>query len=277
MVAITLTGFINEGVIPRVEVLITDLPAEAITVTVYRISGGRTWRVRGAVNAYAVGGVSRLDYEAPFGTAATYRAEMFDVDGISLGFTPSESITLNVADTWFHNPFNPGGAVVAQFRGHALRDLARPATAGVFYPLGRSRGVVIGGVRTGLQGVNVSAATDTIEQANKMLALLGTEDSLSVPVVCVRIGANDRIRVPRTLFLAVLDQREQDVDYVYGGETIWWEMVGDEVDPPAVGLSSSAYTYADVEATYATYPVAEAGFLTYLDATRHYSLAGAAS
>lgn len=272
--------FLNDAPCPRVEVVVSDLPPLVVTATLFRLAEGRTYPVRNAINVQAVGGFARLDHEVPFGVATTYSVEGFDADGDRIGFIASTAtsapFTLNVPDTWFHNPLDPSGAVKADLRGDALRDLSRPAQATTFYPQGRSSGIVVSSGRRALIGVNISAVTDTLEQADRMQALLGDGSNMSVPVVCLRIGANDRARIPHTLFVAILDQREQDIDYVYGGETISWEMTGDEVSPPVPGLVTSGYTLADLDASFTSLAAIDAAHLTLLDIDRDYGLAGAA-
>jgi hypothetical protein len=269
----TLSTFLDANPCPRVEVLFSELPYGVATVTVFRLAGGREFKLRGAVRAPVAGAFVRLDYEVPFGVDATYRAEMFDPDGTSLGFTSTASITVNETGTWVHNPLNPSGAVRVAFRGNAARDLSRPVEGDVFYPMGRRVGVVVAGQRRGLSGVQLDVVTDTLEQADKVADLLGSYSYTTVPTLCFRVGAFDRVRLPRPLFAAVLDVREQDMTYEIGGSTIAFEMQGDEVAPPATGLFISLLTRADVNAYYSSRLALNNDNLTRLGVNRRYDLA----
>src|SRR4051812_9904982 len=110
----TLTPTIDSNPSPRVLVVFSTLASGTQTINVYRTAEGRRFLVRGGVNLFAVGGASVMDYECPFGVAATYQAEQFDISGISLGFTDTTAITLNVTQTWIHQPLSPSLAVSGQ-------------------------------------------------------------------------------------------------------------------------------------------------------------------
>lgn len=259
---------------PRAEVFFGSFAPGTATVTVWRESRGRTREVRGAVRAATAGSLSRIDNEIP-AAEATYWAEMFDAAGLSLGITGSGSVTARFEDTWLHNPLDPAGAVRVQFRSQAARDLSRPVAGQVVHPQGRRVGVVVGTERKGLMGVNLDVVTDTVEDADKVRALLGTYTSTTVPVLCFRIGASERIRLPSPLFVGVLDIVERDVTYAIGtGEQIDHGIVGDEVDPPLPGLFVATLTNADLKSYYATNAAMKADNATNGGIIRRYDLAG---
>lgn len=273
----TLTVYTDPSPMPRVEVLFSSLDPDAAFVTVYRLAEGREYKVRGAVKAPTVGSLTRIDSEVPFGIPVTYRAEMFDSSGVSLGFTGTASATLDVDETWVHNPLDPSGGVRVDLRSSAGAELVRPTDGDVFYPLGRRVGVVISGQRRGLVGVPVDMVVDSVEQADKVQALLGTYATTTVPVLCIRTAADLRLRFPRPLFVAVLTARELDINYTLGtGSTIAFQMTGDEVSPPAAGIIIPLLTRADINAYYATNAAIAADNLTRLDVNRRYDLAGSA-
>jgi hypothetical protein len=272
-----LTVFVDAAPCPRVLVSFGRLLAGAAFVTVYRIGGGRTFRVRGAVMAAAAGSFARFDFEVPFGLQVFYRAEMFDASGVSLGFTPSSSVTVDVLETWVHNPLDPSGATVVAFRDSAARDLVRPVEGEVLYPQGRRVGVVVSGQRRGLSGVVLDVVTDTVAAANRFAALCGSYDTVTVPVACFRVGALDRVRLPRPLFASMLDVSEQDMNYVLGGTQITFAVKGDEVAPPAEALLIPLLTRADVNAFYFSRGAVSSDNLTRGDLNRRYDLAGSAA
>ncbi|QIS38607.1 hypothetical protein [Clavibacter capsici] len=273
-----LTAFADAAPCPRVLVSFAGFGPGTAFVTVFRIAGGRTFRVRGAVMAAVAGGFSRFDYEAPFGLELFYRAEMFDASGVSLGFTGAASVTLDVLETWVHNPLDPAGATTIAFRDNALRELTRPSEGQVYYPQGRRVGVVVSGQRRGLSGVVLDLIVDSVAQANRFQVIAGGGYDASMPPVgCFRVGAADRVRVPRPLFASLLEVSEQDMNYVLGGTQITFAVQGDEVAPPAEALIIPLLTRADVDAFYNSRAAVKADNLTRGDVSRRYELAGYAS
>lgn len=261
---------------PAVEVLFNSFAPGTTHVDVYRLAEGREYKVRSAVKAATAGALSRIDSEIPFGIPATFRAEMFDTAGMTLGFTDAATVQVDEPNMWAHNPLNPAGGVKVAFRGNAARDLSRPVDGATFYPQGRRVGVVISGHRRGLQGVTLDIIVDTVEDADKFAALVGDYSTTTVPVLCFRLGANDRVRLPRPLFAAVFDPREQDVNYVLGGSQIAFAMTGDEVSPPAPALVIPLLTRADINAFYATRAAVKADNISRLAVNRRYDLGGTA-
>lgn len=276
MASTTLTAYTDDPC-PRVEVFIDDLDSAVRSVTVYRLAGGREFRVRGAVGAGTVGALSRIDFEVPFNVEATYRAEMFDASGVSVGFTAQESITVPSAGTWMHNPLDPRGAVRVTLMESTARSLSRPVPGEISRPRGRRVGVVLAEPRQGLQGAVFDVFTETVEDADRVQAFLGDYTRATVPVVCIRLGldAPSRARVLSPLFLGVLDVVEEPwYTTDFGGAV--QRITGDEVDPPAPGLFIPLLRRMDVDASYATRGAFDAAYLRRSDADRDYGLAGAA-
>jgi hypothetical protein len=175
-----------------------------------------------------------------------------------------------------HNPLDPAGGVRVAFRGDAARDLSRPVRGDTFWPEGRRVGVVISGERSGLRGVTLDIIVDTIGDADRFASLVGDYNTTTVPVLCFRIGAADRVRLPRTLFASVFDPREQDLTYALGGTQIVFAMTGDEVSPPSPAIVVPLLTNADLNAAFATNGALNSGGLTNLALNRRYDLAGTA-
>lgn len=273
---VTLTATLTPDPCPRVEVLITDLPPTADTVTVYRLAAGREYQMRGGVAAEVVGALTRIDFEVPFGVPAQYRAEMFDSDGLSLGFTPTATIQVDVAETWVHNPLDPQGATTVNFLNTAAKSLKRPFDGDRVRPLGRSVAVVVTGQRRGLEDVVLDVYVDGLDQADKLQAMFGSYGVRTVPVICFRIGAADRIRLPRPLFAGILTLDEQGLNYSVDSDLIVFGMTGDEVTPPTPALVVPLLTRADLNAFYPTRAALNAAYLTRLEVNRAYDLAGTA-
>lgn len=277
----TMTVYTDANPMPRVEVLFSAFAGTTAFVTVYRLADGREYKVRGAVMVPTAGSLTLIDSEVPLGTPATYRAEMFDASGLSLGFTGTADVTVNVNETWVHNPLDPSGGVQVVLSNRAARELSRPVDGEVFYPQGRRVGVVISGQRRGYRGVVLDCVTTNEADADRFADLVGTYSTTTVPVMCFRFAADLTIRLPRPFFVAVLDPRERapqenDWDSRYGSDSVEWGVVGDEVSPPAAGIIVPLLTRADINAAFATNAAIAAGNLTRLAVNRRYDLAGTA-
>lgn len=261
---------------PHAEVAFTSLHPSCTSLrAIWRLGDRREWRVRGSIDIPVVNQVARLDYEVPFGIPVTYRAEMLNAAGDSLGFTDSSApFTANVDEMWIHNPLDPQTAVRADFRSNAARALSRPLVGESRFPEGRRVAVFVGGERQGLRDVVLDLIVDSIESADRIQDLFGNYTTRRVPVICFRIAASARVRLPRPLFAAVQNPRELDVTYEFGGETIAFAMEGDEAAPPTPALVIPLLTNADLNAYYATNAAMNANNLTNFDLNRRYDLAG---
>jgi len=291
----TLTTYKDADPCPRVEVFFESLDPAAVTVTVYRSAAGREYRVRGAVDAPTAGTFTRIDFECPFNIPVTYRAEMFDADGLSLGFTdpttlfdlvdgefPGDDVFpatgLYSRDTWLHNPLDPSGAVKVSLAASTGRSLSRPVPGEISFPLGRRVGVALAEPRQGLRGFRFDVRVFDTDAADKVQALIGGYGTTTVPVVCIRLGGDEtRLRVPKPLFLGVLDIAEVDINVAWGGGDTRQEMVGDEAAPPIPGLFIPLLTAADINASFATAADLNAAHARAVDVNRRYDLAGAAT
>lgn len=260
---------------PFVEVFIDELIPEAAAITVYRLSGGREFLMRGAVRAPTAGAFTRIDFEIPFNVPVTYRAELFDAAGESLGFTDSATTTLLCDDTWMHNPLDPAGGVKVFFGEDSNWKVTRPTPGVVSRPLGRRVGVVLSEPRYGVAGLDLVVRTSSDADADAVQAMMGGDGM--PPIVCIRLGvADQRLRLPQPLFLSALSVTEVDMDHRWGGTELAHSFSGDEVDPPIPGLFIPLLTRADLNAFFATRAALNAGGLLRLDLNRRYDLAGTA-
>lgn len=275
MSAPILTAFVDAAPCPRVDVFFEDFDPGTVTVTVYRISGGRSFEVRGAVRAPTAGSLTRLDFEVPFNVPVSYRAEQFDADGVTLGFTESSSLEgIAVRDAWMHNPLNPQGAVRVTMLDTAAKSLSRPVPGEVSYPRGRRVGVVLSEPRRGLAETVFDVFTETHADADRVQNLIGGVNPGAVPVVCIRTGANNPTRIAMPLFLGVFDIAEEDVSVRFGGEEAIQRIKGPEVDPPLPGLFVPLLRRKDINAYYGSRADVNASALTRTAVNRQYELAG---
>lgn len=271
-----LTPVIDAAPVPSVRVLLEQVDPATSVVNLYRIADGRTTLVRGGVRKYAVGGTTVIDWEAPFGIPITYRAEMFsDAAGTqSLGFTDGSTTTLDVHDTWLHQPLNPSLSVRALRLQGTAAERVRIAPGNLVYTQGDEAATWVGGRRRGLFGLDWDLLVDSTVDADRMQELFGANGSSQNAVLCVRTPPP--MRVPRTLFLAVAELREIDVDIAFGGESTRFTFSGTEARPPAPGLVAATLRRMDVDVTYPTRAQRAAAYATRLARDSDYTLAGAA-
>lgn len=231
--------------------------------------------MRGAVKAPTGGTFTRIDFEVPFNIPATYRAEQFNASGVSLGFTPSASVTVVSSRSWMHNPLNPDGAARIELGGDSASSIVRPTPGAISRPLGRRVGVVLSEPRRGVSGLQLDVRTQTVEDADAVQAMFGGTGA--PPVVCIRLGTDyGRMRVPQPLFLSALSVAEVDINYQWGGGEIAHPLEGDEVDPPIPGLFIPLLRAKDINVSFPTAAALNASALTAADINRRYDLAGAA-
>lgn len=262
--------------VPRVELTFTETVTNTARATVFRIGTDRTYRVRGLVNVAAAGGFGGIDTEAPFNVPVTYRAEMFDSDGVSLGFTDSTTVVLEFTGTVIQQPIDPARAVSVTVAAGSAAELVRPFDGDLVRPIGRSVPVYVGRGRTGLQDFTFDAITDTIEQAAAMQSVFGGYGGdEQLPVVCIRSSLPLGFSAP--LFAAVLKPTQVAIDAMHGGYASLWHLAGDEVAPPVEAIVRALLSYQDVEDAFASYADIETGYLTYLDVETDYDLAGSSS
>lgn len=277
MAAPTLTPYLDADPCPRVEVFFPSFAAGTATVTVYRVAGGREFLVRGAVNAPTAGQLTRMDTEIPFSMPVAYRAEQFNAEGISLGFTESSTITVMLDETWMHNPLDPQGATRVALGGGTAGSVSRPTPGTVSRPLGRRVGVVLAEPRLGVVGLPIDVRTETDADADRIQAMVGGHEGLTVPVICLRLGTkHQRMRVPQPLFLSVFNLTEWDIDHQWLGDggMLAHTFTGDEVAPPIPGLFIPLLRRKDIDAFYATRAAVAADNLTRGAVNRRYDLAG---
>jgi hypothetical protein len=264
---------------PRAEIVFATLPVgTAFLRAIHRLGDrGRDYRVRGSIYMPVVGSTARVDYEVPFGTAVTYRAEALNSALDSLGFTDASApVTLDVAETYVHNPLDPTVQVKVGLRAESDHSWSRPVSGSTFYPTGRRVGVVVGGARSGIRDLNLELWVDTDEDATTFAALVGDYTTTTVPVLCFRLGSDVKMRLPRPYFGSVFDPREVDIDLSMGGQTTGFSIRTDEVSPPTQALVVPLLTRADLNAYYATRAALNADNLTRLAVNRRYDLAGTA-
>lgn len=258
---------------PSVEIFFTNYVAGTARVRLYRYSEGRTWLVRGGVDIAP--SVAVRDYEVPSGVTSTYRAEMFDLAGNSLGFNTAASVTMPAFGPILHQPLDPALYAEVVLMVGTAEKLARPTPRDVVYTEGSSVGRHIGSRRRGLARTPLLLEVESEAAADMVQAMLGTYETEQVGVLCLRTPPPTR--VPRTFFFSSDEMEELDVNIHYpaGGVLIRYGLDADEVEPPFPGLVKPTLTYDDID-TVGSYDVQDSMWATYTDRDRAYELAGQA-
>lgn len=258
---------------PRVELVATLFAANAVSATFYRSDGSRTWTVRGGVRRSVAGGVALIDWEAPFGVPVSYRAEQFDASGLSVGFTDSASIVLEIDEVWVQHVLEPSIAVLWSFSNDAIDSLERPAEGNFMQVEGAAVAKWVGSRRTGLTDVNLSGVTENLTDAAIFDSMFGTYEQPRVPILVFR--APPVLRLPPTLIAQVQVVRSP-LSIATVPDFDVWVLKGTEVEPPAVGLVEATLTWDDLAAAYGTWDEVAAAYSSWLEMSRDYELAGLA-
>ena len=258
---------------PRVEVFFDagELDGDTARLRMYRFSENRTWLVRGGVDV--VPGSAALDFEVPFNTVATYRAEMFDGAGQSLGFTDTSSTEVEYEGTVVHQPLAPSLWAHMTVLDGSGASLVRPTAGELVGVEGAVPARWIGTRRRGLVDTLVSLGASTVEDADRFQFMLSSYTTQQLGILCIR--TSDGIRWPRTFF-ARGEFAEIDWDVRLGGEYIVFEAASTEVEPPFPGITTPLLSYSDMSEAFSTYTALAAAIPTYTQSARSYEYAGLA-
>lgn len=264
----TLTPATDANPSPRVEVLISPMPTDARTVSIWRSYGGVIEAVRGAVNATCSGDFLVTDYEAPLGQAVTYSCQTFDSAGTPSPLSdPSASVTLDVADVWLSDPLAPSTALalpltrgsgdiavrVGAFVGSYGQDAA------LLNPIGVSLPIAVVGVRRAISAMPVTVATYSSAVDAALLDLLQ-----QASVACLRVPPAVR-RVSPVSYVQFGDLQPADDPSLR--RTVW-PLVATAVQAPGLNVVIPTRTYDDLLAEASTYDELAQLYTTYIDLQR---------
>lgn len=243
----TLTVTIDSNPCPRVEVLVSPMPVDADTITIYRSYGGQQTTVRGASEVTVSGDFLAVDFEAPFGVDVTYSCQTEDVSGIpSAVSVPSSSVNLTVASAWAQDPLDPGSAVewplsrpgdtvmkLGSLTGYVFSaDQSLTSTIGSSLPLGMS------GVRRDAASIPLILATTTDAAHNVLLALLRQAGAN----LCLRLPS----KIPLLPSLAYLQIGDVTPAVDPNMARVVWTFTGTSIEGPALNIVVAARTLDDV-------------------------------
>ena len=241
-----------------VAVLFDDLAPRTDTLTVVAITAEGTYPVRSASRAYAVGGFAVTDYEAPPGVDITYRGQMFNAEGVEIGFTESSSTRYDIDPSLviFSDPLVPGNCVLVEalsdFGGRKVRKRdgatyrVGTRTVGLFAPLGL------------LEGISLSVQTQSLDDADMLERVLE-----AMPVL---VRSMPPVRVPRQLYVAVTQTDVQDVDVQWGGARTTYPLEGTQVSRSVTDVVVPVVTRQTYMDAFPTWAAFNAAYATWLDA-----------
>jgi hypothetical protein len=207
------------------------------------MSGGTTW----------VG----YDYEAAYGTPATYTAVVTYTNPGTVIDTATAAATLAVADVWLIHPGIPDLSMRLD-KVTNLGDRVRPVKRGIFEPYGRDLPIVVTDGRRKAVQSSLTIRTRTLDELAALVAL--TADAavllLNIPLALGWGLAHEYVSLGD-----LAESREvQTGDDPYRLNTAPYLVVA-----RPVGGSQAQRTYADVLAEAATYQVVRDQHTDYSD------------
>lgn len=244
----TVTAYTDAAPCPRAVVLITPMPTDAATVTVWRYANGRRAIVRGASNVPVAGDTAVVDYDLPLGFAATYRVQTADAAGTPSQWSDDSTPVLADSDyLWIHDPLDPssampvslgwGGGTGAEARFASFRTGTYQLAATLTPVFGSGEPIGYADVRQAVSGVPLEIRTYGPDVFDQLLALLQQAYPL-----CVRGGVAVPL-IPGVAYLSIPAVTPTlDPDNV----TATWAMTGDSIAPPGASIIIPTRTWDDV-------------------------------
>lgn len=269
--ASTATAYDDMSPSPRVTLDIdpADLDPATDSVTILQLSKWGEVAVRDAKNRPLLGGVVVDDYELPPGIPVSYKVHQYDVSGASLGYALNLSAQVNLprAHIVIQDPLAPANAVLIRPE-FLFADALRKTRPTKIYQAG-GRTFAMSGIVSALQQVTLRAFTETEEDRDTLAAILEQSTIL--------VRTSPEMRLPGSFYATVSDIPMIPVDAREGGDWDLWDLVGNQVTRPELGIVTAVYSYDLFKAyldtihppTAGTYDDAALVWSTYLDALRN--------
>lgn len=266
----TLTAFTDADPCPRIEVLVTPMPGDADTITVWRSWKGQRVAVRDAEEVEVAGAFLVVDYEVPIGTSVTYTCETADSSGVPSQISAGTATTVDVSEMWVQDPLDPTSAVPVSLQIGAASSgftiivpSVMPATYAADVSAAPAHGselpLAFGGVRRAASRMPWSVIAWTPGDAETLRTLLAQAFPL-----CVRTPAAI-YQLTGLTYMAMPDVVEMPYP---GWQATLFTATADSVRGPGSGIVVQPRTYADLPDEAATYAGLLSVYPTYLDLRR---------
>lgn len=265
--------------VPRVEISVgvADVPAGTNRVTIWRVSEGRTMKVRDGVDRTMVSSVSLVDVEPGRGVVSAYEAECWN-GSIRVGRIALGSVIVPwIGDTktvLLQQPLDPNLSLEVFNLAGSWPSLTQSAPGEGVYTDGGTLPTFVGfGPRRGFEDVSIDFGVSSRADAVKLRATLGTDEQPQLPIWLIRGGDSF---LPRVFFCMVKTLVEVDINNRMERGWSRFQATVTECKPPAPALLVSLLSYNDLDAAYASYTARDAAYASYDEQDRDYSLAGLA-
>lgn len=289
----TLTVDTDANPCPRIEVLITPMPTDAATVTVWRNYAGTRSIVRGASNTPVSGDHLVIDYEAPLQTPVTYTVQTADPSGTPSQLSdPSLQVTVDEPRAWLQDPLDPSTSMPI--------GLVRQAPSGALAfglgvygtdTFGSGSGVVSEAVlrRASFAQVTRSADITLSSVFGSDLPLAGSSVRRDASAVPIEIRTTDATatetmrtlltqaafpllrtggRAPMLRALTYLALPDITEAFIPGPDITVWTMTGQSVRGPGASVLIPTRTYNDLLDEASSYDELLPLYATYIDLLR---------
>ena len=266
-VALEVTAQSDTDPCPRVEVTITGITGEYMTLT--RNYGTESSEVRGALKRETTGTSFIIDYEVPLGIPVTYGVTGLDASGnIINALTKSAAVTVwpQLYDgemAWMQDPLDPTTAMRVILEGKAGTSLGYSRTVEYNRPL-QSTIMGMAGRMGEAENVPWSVYTRYGDETARFLKLVRDAYPLVIRTI-------DPIPLPPLVYASVDSVNRNQVDLDRAGWELW-AMEFTTVRASSAAIVKPVYTYGSVIRlhegyTYADVIAAHPG--SYLDIIRH--------
>lgn len=246
----TVTAVTDANPCPRTIIIVTPMPGDAATVTVWRLADGQRSLVRGAVNAPTAGDFAVVDYWVPLGTPVTYTVQTSDNTGTTSQVSdPSTAVTVGDAGSaWLSDPYDPASSMqvaltsasglTAEARFGSFRTATFALAAATVAPVyGSAAPLGFADLRQAAAGVPMEIATLDLPTFYQLRDLMAQAFPL-----CVRTGA----AVPLLPGVAYLKIDTAVPNFQANNTTCLWQLTGDSIAPPGASVVIPVRVYDDL-------------------------------
>ncbi len=268
---------------PRAGVTVDGLDtAGPSVVTLWRSSpGGKRRKVRGWASRVVYGSGYVEDVEVPLGRPVTYELQVHS--GAVVPLRVADVVTLDTQWGSVQDPLVPSSMLPLSpqtyvggvgFVTPSLQELTYEMGVELASILGSDEPVGLGGQRLAATGIDFRMVTDVAERSTALGNLLRQAYPLLIRPLPSWGDLPDLLYAS---YPAVVDATPRRV---LGGRLFTWQVSGGTlVAPQSINVVVPIWTYADVEALWATYADAQAGAVaanaTYMDVLKDPTLGGA--